>query len=75
MLVTIVLAAIGWALAGYFATAPLGAIYGWGGHPAMPSAPWSVYVALYFVILPIVCLVAGWFGAGRLVNAIAKRLR
>ena len=71
-LATVVLAAIGWAVVGYVATAPLGAIYGWGGHPAMPSAPWSVYVALYFVTLPAVCLIGGWFLAGRLVTAVMK---
>lgn len=65
---TLVLATISWALLGYFATLPLGAIYGWGGHPALPSAPIGVYIALYAVVFPLLCLAAAWFVMGRLIR-------
>lgn len=68
--VSLVLAVIGWALLGYLATLPLGAFYGWSGHPAIPAAPWSVYLALYAVVLPGVCLAGGWYIAGRLLASI-----
>jgi hypothetical protein len=65
---TLVLATISWALLGYFATMPLGAIYGWGGHPALPSAPIGVYIALYGVVFPLLCLAAAWVVMGRLIR-------
>jgi protein-S-isoprenylcysteine O-methyltransferase Ste14 len=57
---TLVLAAAGWAVLAYLATAPLGAIYGWSGHPPLPNAPTAVYVVLYLVVLPAICLVLAW---------------
>jgi hypothetical protein len=59
-----------WAIFGYLATAPLGAIYGWSGHPAIPAAPTSVYIGFYLVVLPIVCGLLGW----RVAGLIGKRL-
>ena len=57
---TVVVGALCWVVLGYLATAPLGAIYGWSGHPAIPAAPEQVYIGLYLVVLPVVCLLAGW---------------
>jgi hypothetical protein len=68
---TVALAAPGWLVLGYLATAPLGAIYGWSGHPAIPAAPTSVYVGVYLVVLPLVCVVAAWILIGR---AVRRRL-
>jgi hypothetical protein len=68
---TLVVAVAGWALLGYLASAPLGAIYGWTGHPSMPAAPTAVYVGLYLVVLPAVCLFVAW----RFVRWIAARIR
>lgn len=65
---TLVLATLSWALLGYFATLPLGAIYGWGGHPAIPSAPIGVYIALYGVVFPLLCLAAAWVVMGKLMR-------
>ena len=65
---TLVLATLSWALLGYFATLPLRAIYGWGGHPAIPSAPIGVYIALYGVVFPLLCLSAAWFVMGKLMR-------
>jgi hypothetical protein len=73
VLVTLVLATVAWAVIGFFATAPLGAIYGWGGHPAAPSAPMSVYIGLYLVVLPIVCLAGTWFAVGAIARLFARR--
>lgn len=70
---TLVLAPISWVLLGYFATLPLGAIYGWGGHPAIPSAPLGVYIALYGVVFPLACLAAAWFVMGRLIRPDGRR--
>ena len=60
LLGTVVVAAIGWIVAGYLATAPLGAIYGWSGHPAIPAAPLAIYIGLYAVMLPLLAIAAGW---------------
>lgn len=57
---TLVAASIAWAFLGYLATAPLGALYGWSGHPAIPGAPLAVYVGLYLVVLPAICLFLAW---------------
>jgi hypothetical protein len=54
------LAVICWAILGYLATAPLGALYGWSGHPAVPAAPVAVYVMVYLIVLPVVCLIGAW---------------
>lgn len=58
--VTAVLACISWVVLAYVVTAPLGAVYGWGGHPPIPSAPRSVFFGLYLVVLPLVCLGVSW---------------
>src|SRR5687767_12104269 len=68
---TLVLACMAWVLLGYLATAPLGAIYGWQGHPSIPAAPKAVYVAVYLVVLPLICLSGAWM----LVRWIESRLR
>lgn len=73
LVIALILAAVAWALLGYLLTAPLGAIYGWGGHPAMPAAAWNVYVILYFVLLPVVCLALGWYVGGWVIRAAARR--
>lgn len=72
-LATLVLAAIAWVLLGYFATMPLGAVFGWSGHPAMPAAPMEVYVGLYLVALPVVCLLGAWRVTGALSRDYARR--
>jgi hypothetical protein len=36
---TLLLGLAGWAGIGLLATVPLGSIYGWSGHPAIPDAP------------------------------------
>lgn len=57
---TFVIALLGWVVLGFMATVPLGAIFGWSGHPAMPAAPLTVYVGVYLVALPLLCLAAAW---------------
>ena len=57
---TLVVAVVSWAVLGYLASAPLGAIYGWSGHPAIPAAPTAVYILVYAVVLPLLCLAGGW---------------
>jgi hypothetical protein len=49
------IAVILWVVVGFLATAPLGAIYGWSGHPAIPAAPMAVYVIVYLLVLPVAC--------------------
>jgi len=56
----LVLALVAWAVLGYLATMPLGALYGWSGHPALPAAPVAVYIGLYLVVLPLICLYWAW---------------
>ena len=68
---TILVGLLGWVLLGYLLTVPLGAIYGWSGHPAVPDAPVPMYVAVYLVILPGLCL----FGAWRVVCRTENRIR
>lgn len=72
---TFVLAVVCWAVLGYLATAPLGALYGWSGHPSIPSAPTAVYVGLYLVALPALCLVAAWKATGIFARALSVRKR
>jgi hypothetical protein len=57
---TLVVALAAWGLLGYLATAPLGAIYGWSGHPSIPAAPMAVYIGLYLIVLPVICLLGAW---------------
>ncbi len=54
------IAVVLWIVAGFLVTAPLGAIYGWSGHPAIPAAPMPVYVIVYLIVLPVVCIAAAW---------------
>jgi ABC-type polysaccharide/polyol phosphate export permease len=68
---TILLGLVGWVIVGYLLTIPLGAIFGWSGHPAVPDAPVPIYVALYIVAIPALCLFAAW----RVVRRIEKRIR
>jgi hypothetical protein len=63
------LATLAWVILGYLLTMPLGLLFGWSGHPAIPDAPLSVYVGLYGVVLPAGCL----FGAWNLVRAISRK--
>ena len=55
-----VIAVVLWVVAGFLVTAPLGAIYGWSGHPSIPAAPMSVYVIVYLFVLPVACIAAAW---------------
>lgn len=64
-------AVVSWVLLGYLALVPLGALFGWSGHPALPDAPAAVYVLLYLVILPALCGFAAW----KAVTAIERRQR
>jgi hypothetical protein len=68
----VVLAAPLWAVLGYLATAPLGMLFGWSGHPPLPGAPTWVYVAVYAGVLPVVSLGAAW-GAVQGVRRLASR--
>ena len=68
---TLVVAVMSWVVLGLLATGALGAIYGWGGHPAIPAAPLAVYIILYLVVLPMLSLAGGW----RLMHWAARRLR
>jgi hypothetical protein len=70
---TLLLGALAWAVLGYLATAPLGVIYGWQGHPSVPAAPAAVYVGLYLVALPAVCLWAAWFLIGLVIQRVGGR--
>ena len=60
ILLTTIVAALGWILVGYLLTVPLGAIFGWSGHPAIPAAPTEVYLTLYAGLLPALCLLLAW---------------
>ena len=62
---TLVVATVAWAILGYLLTLPLGAVFGWSGHPAIPAAPVAVYIGLYLVVLPAACLVGAWWLTGR----------
>jgi hypothetical protein len=68
---TLVVAVIGWVVLSLLATGALGAIYGWGGHPAIPAAPLPVYITLYLVVLPMLSVAGGW----RLTHWAARRIR
>ena len=57
---TLLVGSAAWVIVGYAALIPLGAIFGWSGHPAMPAAPLWVYGGVYLVALPISCLYVGW---------------
>jgi hypothetical protein len=65
----LLLGAIAWVVLGYLATPPLGLLFGWSGHPAIPDAPLLVYLAVYVIALPALCL----FGAGKVVGALSRR--
>ena len=73
VIVTLLLGVVAWAVLGFLATAPLGAIYGWSGHPSVPAAPMAVYVGLYLVVLPIVCLAGAWWVVGAVARPFARR--
>jgi hypothetical protein len=66
------IAVILWVVVGFLATAPLGAIYGWSGHPAIPAAPMAVYVIVYLLVLPVACGAAAWKTA-RWVESVLRR--
>lgn len=57
---TLIIGLLAWVLLGYLATMPLGAIFGWSGHPAIPDAPVAVYLAVYLVIIPALALLGAW---------------
>ena len=67
---TLFIALVAWIILGYAALIPLGAIFGWSGHPALPAAPPWIYVGLYLLALPTLCLYTGW----RTVKSIAVRI-
>jgi hypothetical protein len=65
VVMTLILGLLAWVVLGYLATMPLGAIFGWSGHPALPDAPLGVYIGLYLVLLPTLCFAGpGGSGAG-----------
>ena len=70
---TLVLGAVLWTAAAYLLTAPLGAIYGWSGHPPLPGAPTWVWVLLYLVLLPMSSLTVAWCVVRALLRAGARR--
>jgi hypothetical protein len=72
---TLLLAALAWVVLGYLATAPLGAIYGWSGHPSAPAAPIAVYVGLYLIALPLACLAGAWKATGWIGSHPPRRSR
>lgn len=72
VLATLVLAISAWAVLGYLASAPLGSIYGWSGHPPIPGAPTYVYVGLYLVVLPIVCIAGAWMIVNWIYNRVSR---
>jgi len=72
-LATLVLATVAWACFGYLATIPLGMVFGWSGHPAIPDAPVAVYIGLYLIVLPVLCLVGTWRVVGALARAVRRR--
>jgi hypothetical protein len=59
-----------WILLGYASLIPLGAVFGWSGHPALPAAPPWIYGLIHFIALPIVCLYVGWRAAQRLAGRV-----
>jgi hypothetical protein len=59
-----------WAVLGLLATVPLGWWFGWSGHPAIPSAPLAVYVGIYGIALPVLCVWSAW----RLVSLVYARV-
>jgi hypothetical protein len=69
----LVLAVVCWAILGYLLTAPLGAFYGWSGHPSIPGAPTEVYIVLYLVVLPTLCLAGAWKVIAILGRALASK--
>jgi hypothetical protein len=60
IVVTAIIACVAWVVLAFLLTAPLGAFYGWSGHPAIPAAPLAVYGVVYVIVLPAVCLWASW---------------
>lgn len=70
---TLLLGAVAWVVLAYLSTVPLGMIYGWGGHPSIPSAPMDVYVWLLFVVLPIVSLGGAWLVVGIGARLLSRR--
>lgn len=71
-LCVLVIASVAWVILGYLATAPLGLMFGWSGHPSIPNAPAAVYVGLYLVLLPVICLVGAWKLIGWFVGRMAR---
>jgi hypothetical protein len=72
-LATLVLGVLAWGVLGYLASMPLGMVFGWSGHPAIPDAPAAVYVGLYLVVLPALCLYGAWRVVGVLGRTLARR--
>jgi hypothetical protein len=60
VVMTLILGLLAWVVLGYLATMPLGAIFGWSGHPALPDAPLGVYIGLYLVLVPALCFAGAW---------------
>jgi hypothetical protein len=73
VLATLLVAVPAWVVLGFLATAPLGAVYGWSGHPSIPGAPTWVYVGVYLVVLPLVCAWPVWWLTGRVARARLRR--
>lgn len=73
LLVAILAATVLWLGLGFLATMPLGLLFGWSGHPAIPAAPAWVYLALYAGLLPLFCMFVGWKAAQLLSRRLSKR--
>lgn len=68
------IALLAWVVLGYFVLGLMGAIFGWSGHPALPSAPIEAYFIVYLIALPVICLIAGWRLLRWIESWIARRL-
>ena len=72
-LATLILGVLAWGCLGYLATMPLGMVFGWSGHPAIPDAPVAVYVGLYLIVLPVLCVMGAWRVVGAMSRALDRR--
>jgi hypothetical protein len=72
VLLTVLLGVVGWLVLGYLVSVPLGLMFGWSGHPAIPDAPLLVYLAVYGIVLPALCLFGAWRISGTLIRRFRK---
>ena len=57
---TLMIALLAWMVLGVLVLGLMGWMFGWGGHPAIPSVSIEVYFIVYVIVLPIICLFGGW---------------